>query len=218
MPRLVFHEEGHRYELDGQPIPSNTQILKSEGLINDMFYTPDGRDRGIFIHAACWYSCEGALDWDTVKPEHVNYIEAFERFVIESEFHVDYNELPVWGAPGFGTRLDVLGTGQFQVNGVFCRRRVIVDIKTGSVPAWVGLQLGGQMSAVKERIQAQDEGWTHLEEINGHPYPEIAFALQLNKNGTYRLKEFNDPTAEDTFRGLVYAHNWKARNGFLKEK
>ena len=218
MPRLTFQEEDHRYFLDGRPIPSNTQILKAEGLVNDAFYTADGRDRGIFVHAACWYLCEGALDWKTVDPDHVGYVKAFERFLRENEFGIDYNELPVWGSPGFGTRLDIIGVGEFQINGDFRRRRVIIDIKTGAVPAWVELQLAGQLLAVKERIQAQDDGFPHLEDVNGHPYPELRFALQLNKNGKYRLKEFNDPTAEDVFRGLVHAHNWKARNDYLKEK
>lgn len=218
MSRLKYFEDGHRYELDGQPIPSNTQILKAEGLVNDAFYTPDGRDRGIHVHAACWYLCEKKLDWKTVAEEETGYVKAFEKFLKENQFQIDYNELPVWGSPGFGTRLDLMGVGEFQINNDFRLRRVIIDIKTGAVPPWVELQLAGQMLAVKERIQAEDEGWAFLHEVNGHPYPEMRFALQLNKNGKYRLKEFNDPTAEDVFRGLVHAHNWKTRNGFHKEK
>ncbi len=219
MDRLQYFEDGHRYELDGLPIPSNTQTLKAEGLINDAFYTPDGRDRGINVHAACWFLCEGNLDWKSVHEEEVGYVKGFERFLKETGFRIDFNELPVWGSPGFGTRLDVMGVGEFQINQVFTQRRVIIDIKTGSVPAWVELQLAGQMLAVKERVEAQDEAWTqHLDYVNGHPYPELRFALQLNKNGKYRLKEFTDPTAEEVFRGLVHAYNWKVRTGFLKEK
>lgn len=218
MSRLQYIEDGHRYLLDGRPIPSNTQALKAEGLINDMFYTPDGRDRGINVHTACWYLDDGSLDWDSVSPDEKGYVKAFERFRLETEWKTDFNELPVWGSPGFGTRLDLIGRGMFQVNGVFLRRRAVIDIKSGSVPNWVELQLAGQSLAVKERIQTQDEEWTHhIEYENGHPYPELRFALQLKKDGKYRLKEYTNPNAEDVFRGLIHAYHWKERNGYFKK-
>lgn len=213
MSRLRFQEDAHVYTLDGVVIPSNTQVLTAEGLIDKTFYSEDGRERGTRVHAACWFADEGKLDWDTVAEDERGYIRAFEKFKRESEWITDFNELPVWGSPGFGTRLDLLGVGVFKVGDTFLRRRAVVDIKTGVVPPWVGLQTAGQKMAVVERIQAQDEAWSaHLEYINGHPYPELRFALKLNRNGTYRLKEFNDPAEEPIFSGYVHAHHWKKRN------
>lgn len=218
--RLRFVEEIHQYFLDGKPIPSNTQLLKSEGLIDDTFYTIDGRERGSRVHVGCWYADDGSLDWDSVLEEEKPYIQAFLRFKRETEWTTDFNELPVWASPGYGTRLDLLGTGVFQVNGEFTRRRAVIDIKTGVAGKWVGWQTGGQMRAVKERIQAQDEEWTkHLEYFNGHPYPELRFALELKKDGRYKLKPFTDPVEETEYTGLVHIYHWKARNGLLpKEK
>jgi hypothetical protein len=219
MPRLQFFEDGHRYLLDGMPIPSNTQLLKAEGLIDDTFYTPDGRDRGSRVHVACWFADDGTLDWDSVIEAERGYIKAFLRFKRETEWITDFNELPVWGAPGYGTRLDLLGSGMFQVSGDFRRRRVVIDIKSGKADKWVGWQTGGQKRAVVERIQAQDEDWTqHLEYINGHPYPELRFALELKADGRYNLKPFTDPIEETGYPGLVHIYHWKARNGLLKEK
>lgn len=219
MGRLRFQEDGHRYFLDDRPIPSNTEVLAEEGIIDKAFYDIAGRERGTRVHLACWYADEGRLDWETVAPEERPYVRAFEAFKRETEWVTDINELPTWGSPGFGTRLDLLGVGIFQIAGVFARRRAVIDIKSGHVPAWVDLQTAGQMVAVKERIQAQDEPWAQtLEYVNGHPYPELRFALQLRKDGTYRLKQFDDPHAEDAFRGIIHQYHWKLRNGLHKEK
>lgn len=218
IPRLRFVEEGHKYLLDGKPVVSNTQLLGAEGLIDTTFYTVEGRERGSRVHAACWFIDEGDLDWKTVAEEERGYVKAFERFKRECEWATDFNELAVWGNSIFGTRLDLLGVGVFQVNGEFTRRRAVIDIKTGSVPAWVELQLAGQFLAVTERIQASDEPWTeHLEYFNGHPYPELRFALQLKKDGKYYLKEYTDPGAMDVFTGLIKTYHWKAKNGYHKK-
>lgn len=219
MSRLKFIEDGHLYLLDGHQIASNTQILKAEGLIDDAFYTPDGRDRGTRVHVACWYADDGTLDWDSVAEEERGYVKGFLKFKREMEWVTDFNELPVWGSPGYGTRLDLLGVGMFQVGGEFSRRRAVIDIKTGVAAKWVGWQTGGQKRATIERIQAQDEEWTkHLEYVQGHPYPELRFALELKKDGRYKLKEFNDPVEEEGYPGLVEIYNWKARNGLLPKE
>lgn len=217
--RLKFIEDGHLYTLDARPIPSNTQILKGVGLINDAFYTPDGRDRGSRVHLGCWFADRDDLDWDTVRKEERGYIKGFLKFKREMEWITDFNELPVWGSPGYGTRLDLLGHGIFKVDGIFNRRRAVIDIKTGKAQKWVGWQTGGQKRAVIERIQAGDEPWTqHLEYFNDHPYPELRFALELMPDGRYHLQPYNDPVEENEYPGIVHFYNWMARNGQLPKE
>jgi hypothetical protein len=219
MSRLRFIEDGHRYILDGVTVPSNTQLLKAEGLIDTTFYTPDGRDRGSRVHVGCWFADDGTLNWKTVREEEKGYIKAFLQFKKDYEWVTDFNELPVWGSPGYGTRLDLLGVGMLQVDGVFMRRRAVIDIKTGKADKWVGWQTGGQKRAVVERIQAGDEDWTHhLVYVNDHPYPELRFALELKKDGKYFLKAFTDPTEETEYPALVHIYHWKARNGLLPKE
>lgn len=203
MSQLQFIEEGHIYKLGDMVLPSNTQLLKGAGLIDDRFYTDAGRERGTGVHTACWYLDEGDLDWETVPAEWVPYVEAFGQFKAQTGFKTDFNELAVWSKAGFATRLDMMGI----LNG----RRALIDIKTGQVQKWVGLQLAGQQIAVNERIQAQDEPWTaDLEYVSGHPYPEARFALRLDKTGKYKLIPFTNPADLDVFLGVVHLHHWKA--------
>lgn len=203
MDRLKFTEEGHRYTLDGVEIPSNTTLLQAAGLIDTRWFQPEHAQRGKEVHKACWFLCEGDLDWASVRPDYVPYVEAFALFLEQSGFKVELNEVPVWSAAGYATTPDLVGI----LNG----RRVIINIKTGSVEKWVGLQLAGEKYALTERILAQDLPWTHhLEPINGRAFPEGRFALQVSANGKYKLhKEFTSPMDEPTFLGIVSLHHWR---------
>lgn len=202
MSRLQFLEEPHVYLLDGAPIPSNTQILKACGYVDDAWYTPEARIRGTEVHAACWYLCEGDLDWSTVKAGYVPYLEAFQQFLRDSQIHIDFNEVPVWGNAIFGTRIDIMGV----LWDAELRRQVraLIDIKTGAVQDWVRLQLWGQQIAITDRIQAQDEVWTQrIPYVNKHPYPEARFSLALGSNGKYRLKKWPAPSDREKFLEAV---------------
>lgn len=202
MPRLEFQEAGHLYLLDGLPIPSNTQILKAERMVDDRFYTDAGRERGVNVHNACWFLDEDDLDWSTVSDEEKGFVEGFGEFKVKTGFKTDFNELAVWGNSLFATRLDLIGV----LNGV----RVIIDLKTGQVDRWVGLQLAGQQIAITDRIRENQEPWvSKLSRIDGHPYPVKRFALKLNKNATYKLIPFPDNSEMDVFNGLVRTHHWR---------
>ena len=199
--RLVFQSDEHRYFLDGREIPSNTTMIKAAGLIDDRWFTPESRQRGIEVHRACHFLCEKDLDWTTVRPDYVPYVEACQDFIRSTGFQVERNEFPAWSDHDYATTPDVMGI----LNG----RRSIINFKTGAISKWVGLQLYGEKQAVNERIQNQDEPWTAgLTYLNGHPYPEMVYALELRANGKWKLHPFNERDLTQVFLSMVKLHHW----------
>ena len=49
---LSFDPITHQYRLDGERVPSVTQVLSVCGLIDDTWYTEESRQRGQAIHLA----------------------------------------------------------------------------------------------------------------------------------------------------------------------
>jgi len=209
--RLVFHSKNHLYLLDGNPLPSNTEIITATGMIDTRFFTPESRDRGTAVHQACHFLCENDLDWSTVNPAYMPYVEACADFLTKTGFKPERNEFPVWSKYGYATTPDVLG--------VLAGHRVLINFKTGVCSKWVGLQLTGEKIAVNERIEAQDEPWTaDLPYLNGHPYPEQLYGLELKSNGKWKLVPYNDEDLTEDYLAMVRFHHWKQRNGYGKEK
>ncbi len=207
MGRLTFQEEGHRYFLDGAEIPGNTSMLKAAGLIDDTWFTPESRDRGIRVHDAVWFEDEGSLDWSTVREDEKPRVEAFVDFKLKTGWVSDVNECLVHSeALRFATRPDLVGV----MNGA----RWTVNVKTGEPSKWVGLQLAGELIALNSVIFASEEEWVkRLTWFDNNPYVTKRAALHLKANGKWRLIPFEDPADMPTFEGLVRLHHWRAAHG-----
>lgn len=89
---LTFDPVAHAYFLDGERVPSVTQILQRAGLI-DFSKIPAAilnaaRDRGAAVHAAVHFYNEGDLDaaFADEFPAYAPYVEAWVRFLDESGF------------------------------------------------------------------------------------------------------------------------------------
>lgn len=82
----------HAYYLNGERLPSVTQVLNRAGLI-DFSQIPSSilnaaRDRGSAVHAALHFYNEGDLDaaFSHEFPEYAPYLAAWMRFLEESDF------------------------------------------------------------------------------------------------------------------------------------
>lgn len=162
---LTFEPSTHTFRLGDRVIPSITQILQAQGLINTDYFTLEGRERGRLVHLACQFYDEGCLDWKTVDPRIVGYVRAWEKFRRESHFNPDASEVPLYsetllfaGIPDRWTRL--------------YEKRQIVEIKTGVIAPWVALQ-----TAAQDLL------------INDSRYSE-RMAVQLKPDGNYTTKQF----------------------------
>jgi hypothetical protein len=90
---VAFDALAHRYTLDGEPLPSVTQILQASGII-DFSKIPQpillaARDRGTAVHQAAHYYNEQDLDVEAFErdfPEYWPYLSAWITFRREAGF------------------------------------------------------------------------------------------------------------------------------------
>lgn len=182
-----FDSEKHIYMIDGVCVPSNTEILAMAGLVDLRWYTEDGKERGKAVHLACQLLDEDTLDRATVDPQVAGFFKGYERFKLESGFVPDLIEVPYYNYPHrFGTTIDRTGT-------LPKRGEVLLEIKSGGLEDWAGIQLALQNECLPKRLPR--------------------FALQLSADGTYKLKEFTDPNDRNVALAACAVVHWKRNHG-----
>lgn len=188
MTGLVFDPERHAYILDGRVIPSVTQILTAEGIINGQWYTEDGRRRGGHVHLALRYLDEGRLDEDSVTDEVRPYLEAWGRFLSETGFICLQIERPfVCEALGYAGTPDRVG---WMDGGKILS---VIDIKTGSPEPWHALQTAAYAVGIGKRMAKR-------------------WSVYLRNDGNYRLVQYQDIDDINAWIGLVSIRNWKQKH------
>ncbi len=185
MLNLEFDPTNHIYWMDGQIIPSCTQILSGVGLINFNYISPDvlqrAADFGKAVHLACALDDMGDLDEQSLDPNLKPYLEAWRTFRGKT---VWYNiEEPMCSEVyRFAGTPDRIG------------EMVIVDIKTGTtVPAWTGLQLAGY--AILDNISTARR-----------------MAVQLKPDGKFTVHEFKERQDRGVFLSALSVYQWRIKN------
>lgn len=186
MDEIIFREEANTYLVNGEEYPRVTFILKEAGIAPEIpFYTETGRLRGKYVHEACQLLDEGDLNYDDLDPILEPYVKAYELFLNENKTDWEGIEERVFNKSlGYVGTLDRRGT----LNG----SKTILDIKTGIVQPWAGLQIAA------------------YEMCFDTPYQR--YALQLKKNGTYKLHKFIDTNDYEVFKSAISIVNWKKNN------
>lgn len=132
---LTFDEAAHKYQLDGRPIPSVTQIIKEAGLTGHYKGTA-ARDRGTRIHTATEvYDTLGVI-MDTAEAP---YVEAWAKFRTDNKVQIIASEQAVcnkehWYAGTLDRIISLIVAG-FPIT-------AILDIKSGTKADWHRFQLG----------------------------------------------------------------------------
>lgn len=198
---LSFDAETHRYLLDGQRLPSVTQILQSAGLINYSYLPPDDRERmmarGRAVHTATHFDDEGDLDEATISAEVGGYLEGWRKFRRDAAFIPELIEYR-----GCNQKLRFAGTlDRTGGSGNHVGPKWLVDLKTGTALPFVALQLAAYAS------------------FFGHPGAFRRLSVELHPDGTYRLDEFRCADfARDfgIFQSALAIHLWKVQFGGTK--
>src|SRR5258708_2280329 len=141
---LEFDPVSHTYFVNGEIMPSVTQILKLAGLVDDQWFTEFGRWRGSAVHKATMYFDEGDMDRRTLDAAVKPFVADWKKFreqtgftptMIEKQF---YDEM--YGYCGTPDR-----RGYF-IGGKSEDSNELIDIKTypgGKAPWWTRYQLAG---------------------------------------------------------------------------
>jgi hypothetical protein len=208
---LAFEPVAHTYRVDGAPVPSVTQLLDDAGLTPDYSVVPPAvlqhaRERGIHIDACCDLLDADDLDWRSVHPEAVPYVEAWLAFREYEGFTPLASQVPLYHPVyGYAGTADVVGV----LPGA---RPAIVERKaTSKMAATYALQTAGY----------GQEGMWYAPPGGGvlAPVPwqrPMRLGVQLRRDGTYRLVPYDDPEDLAAFLGVVALGRWRgARRDLL---
>lgn len=189
-----FDREAHAYHLDGERIPSVTEVLEP---LQELDGIPRGvlevaRTRGQHVHYAVHLMIHKALVWETLDTQLVGYVQAAKRCIEEnsirvlvSEHHMCDPSLKVGGT------LDVLG--------IMGRHTGIYDWKAVDTMS----RTVGPQTAAYDQIYRRSVG-------GGGRSIFKRYGVQLFADGTYKLFEYTDPRDWSWF---VSALNiWHFRN------
>jgi hypothetical protein len=82
---ITFDPDTHTYTLDGQTVPSVTQVLQAMGFVDSTWFTEESRTRGKYVHRIIELHINQELDESTVDDSLAGYFGAFKLFCSEGE-------------------------------------------------------------------------------------------------------------------------------------
>ena len=199
MADFSFDAEKHIYTLNGEAIPSVTQLLQ-EFALYDLSMIP--RDRlkykqglGTAVHLACEYLDDCCLDESTLHPDIVPYVEAYKKFREVTGFEPRHSELRMCSKKWrFAGTLDKQGPFVWKGKEL----ESIIDLKC----VWEMYPSTGP----------QTEGYKILFEETEKIKIKGRFALQLKPSGNYDIHPFIDPQDNTTFLSCLHLHYWRKKH------
>ena len=170
-----------------------TDVLPKGSFVYDPIYA----ERGKLVHAACHLLETDGLDWATVPLEWRGYVEAWQRFTVQSKAEIRRSEFPVESKEHeYIGRVDNL---------IKIKRLYILDKKTGPPAPTVGLQLAGYSGAYREMF--------------GDPMP-LRAVVQLSADGSYKFtaedtpgQKYFAPTDFRVFLAFLTGKKWEMQHG-----
>lgn len=176
---LTFAEETHEYRLDGELIPSVTELLAPLTAKQYNAIPPDvlrtAAERGTDVHAAC-EAIDYGLEPDTIYPDVFGFIAAYEQFLYDHD--VEWYGIEEMGAC-VSERINFAGT--IDRWGMVDGELAIVDIKTTAQPS----------IEQKCAVCLQTLLYSFIIEDKHDLVVGKRYALYLKKDGDYTLLDCN---------------------------
>jgi len=202
-PDLCFDPVAHCYTLNGEIVPSVTQILAT---LYDFEWMPAWRReavmlRGRIVHDAIAADNQRDLDEATFArtcPEETPYLAAWRDFRETRRFVPQFCEYRV-ASP----RHKIAGT--LDALGIMDGAAALIDFKTGNPnDVAADLQTAGYFGLAVEWANAGDRG---LADFFAR-YPVIKrFAVQLKPDATFRVEAYTRSSDYRDFLALAAAHH-----------
>lgn len=133
------------YTRGGREYVRVTHVLKSCGLIyNGKRATQDALERGKVVHFCCRLLAEKRLNWKTVDPRLLGYVQSYERLLDHTEWLARACELTEYDDT-------LMFAGTFDVD---FELDLLADLKTGVPARWHKAQCGAYWHLRGERGKA----------------------------------------------------------------
>jgi hypothetical protein len=212
---LEFEPTTHTYRINGPQgsfaVPSVTELLDSAGLTPDYSIVAPAvlqhaRERGLHVDLACDLYDANDLDWRSVHPEALPYLEAWARFREHEEFRPLVGQLPLYH-PMYAYAGTADAVGLLPGN-----RPAIVERKTtAKMAATVALQAAGYGL---EGLWYAPPGGGVLAPV---PWERpVRLGVQLKRDGSYVLVPYDDPEDYAAFLGVVALGRWRGARRALQ--
>jgi len=191
---LRFVADGHTYSVGAVTLPSVTTLING-ALVNyagiPAAVLAHARDMGRAVHLATKLHDDGDLDEASLDPRIRPYLDAYLRFVAETDFKTHQSEQPLYHPK-------LLYAGTPDRAGMLDGALIVLDLKKMLVLSnWIGVQLAA---------------YAELLRVNGCQVKK-RYALSLRNDGTYRLREFKSVDDWPCFLALLAIVNWKEKYG-----
>lgn len=190
---LTFNEERHEYRLDGEVIPSVTQVL---GKLHDFGMVPAdvleaACQRGTIVHKLCEFHDQRDLDPESIG-DYWRYLDAWIAFC--ADYKAEWTHIEHKGHSaryGFAGTMDRFG----RVKGI----PHVVDIKTSAQPH----RVWGMQTAAYRQILVEQQ------------VPNAVLArratVQLRPDGKYTFLPWDDADDWTAYLALIHLTNWSNR-------
>ena len=195
----MYYNEKHEYTLEGEKLPSVSQILRfmSREVYEDVnqYSVDNAAKRGSAVHEAC----ELLDKYKMVEcdDEYVPYIEGYIKFL--REYSVEWSEIEKQYY-----HAERMYAGTIDRYGMAGGKKSLVDIKT-------------TCTVHKTLVKAQINAYNDMRISQGLDDAEKLYCVQLKNDGNYRLYEVaKDMTEFDACYALHTALSKKHKRGVIE--
>ena len=200
---LSFDPVAHVYRVDGAPVPSVTELLEAAGISPDYSRVnpavlQHARRRGIHVDLCCDLDDADDLDWASVHPDAVGYVQAWQNFKADYGYRPLASQVllyhPTYGYAGTADSLGECG------GHVFVAERKA----TARMAASYALQTAGYAC---EGLHTAPPGGGRLTPVAwGMP---ARMGVHLQRSGRYELVPYDDPDDLSAWLGVVALARWR---------
>lgn len=216
MPAFTFDEASHTYRLDGQRLPSVTEILapiKQDFAMVNREVLEAKRLLGTAVHLACELDDQGELDDDFTEPAVMAYVQAWRKFRADTGAAIVMNEQRLYHPTlRFAGTLDRLA--YLRMKGEEQPSTWLLDIKTSADPH---PSYGVQLAGYRMLLAGQEEAGP-LSVAMGEAFRRIGLdhikraTVHLDVSGHYRFHQYQDHNDEATFMACLAIHRFKEKH------
>lgn len=196
---LEFDATAHTYRVNGEALPSVTQVLEAAKISDFSGVPPDvlqrAADRGTAVHQACWFDDQNDLDESTLDPSLHGYVAAWRRFRDEQQIKITLIETRVYSSLGFAGTFDRLV--EMPKWG-----EAMLDLKTGEETASWRIQLAAYVKGFYGKLAPKCRRG----------------AVKLRQDGTYSLHwyEMREMARDwNVFAGALAVYQYRKEHGIL---